>query len=1112
MNNHLLSTCFRYGTAALILALMPILVCAKEASALMSLHPTSRSPRKELPITAISLTDGLLGERQKVIREKSIPHSWQFMQNEIEDNEVAAGWKKIPRGDSTPWNQANLFKDLETCAYALGQTNDQVLLEKVERILSAVAEGQQPDGYCNATFVSRGWPHWKNLDGSHEGYSAGHLIEAAVAYYEATGRRNFLNVACRLADHIYNHFITEKAEGLCGHAELELALIRLYRVTGEKRYLELARYWIDRRGKPWHYTTETPRAYFMDHLPIGQLNEVTGHAVRSLFYLTGVAGAAGESGDPVLTAAAKRLWDNVTLRKMYVTGGVGSQEKDEGFGPEYDLPDNAYAESCAASGMISYAWEMFLMDGDAKYIDVLERVLYNTMLHGISLDGVTTYYRNPLKDENNPRNNIWVCCPPCITRTLLRAGQFAYADGVKDLYVNLYSAGEARFTVGKNTVTLRQETYYPWDGKIIIRFDSASPFKRSLHLRLPDWARSYAITINDIALPKPKVEKGYAIIDREWRGGDRVVLRLEMPVERIEANPKVANERGRVALQRGPLVYALEGLDNDNNVDRELGAKPEFTVEERDDLLGGVKVINASDKSGAAIMAVPFYALANRTASRQTVWLRSEGTTAAENFPKDALYHPLPLKEKVTMALPERREYAEVPENEITLKADFTKLDGRFRPLHGWNKGPVVAGEMLDIQKDMNALAPPVIRFHDCHWPNPEVVDMHAVFPNPDADPALPESYNFAATDAYVKGALDTGAEIIYRLGESIEHTKVKHYVHKPKDYKRWSEACIGIIRHYTEGWAGGYKYPMRYFEIWNEPENRPVMWDGIDEDYYQLYATASRAIKERFPKLLVGGPAVGGVGETREGRFYPSDFVVKFLDFCKNEKLPLDFFSWHTYTDDHTEYCLRARTFRALLDEKGFAKTESHLTEWNFLPDNKWDDVSRGTTPLKRQTAFERIAGVEGAAFSIASLIALQRESLDKAAYFHGETGMMGLFSEYGVPRPIYHAFALYHNLMISPRKALVTGLAGKQGEAAAGIDDTGTHARVLIACRAVGPQKIKLNVKGLPGVKQATLRTLLPGLSDVPSTEVINASSSGVFTFTLNGPTVALLEVEKE
>lgn len=610
------------AAAALLAALASASPGARAAEKPLAL--TSRAPRRAVPFASVRLQDGFWAPKLQIYRQNTIPNNWKYLAEEIEDNEIAASWKHIERDPDTPWNQANLFKALETAAYALPQAPDPELDKKLDGIIASMAAAQQSNGYINALITVRHMTPWANLDGQHEGYVAGHMIEAAVAHYEATGKRSFLDVACKMADHIFQHFIAEKAPGVCGHAELELALVRLYRVTGEPKYLQLAREWIERRGHAWPGQSGTPRAYFMDHLPIRAVPEATGHAVRTLFYLNGVADVAVESGDAGLIQASRRLWSDITRRKMYVVGSVGSQEKDEGFGPAYDLPNRGYNESCAACGMVNLAQSMFMLDGESSSIDVLERALYNAVLHGISLDGTSSYYRNHLSDENNARNNVWVCCPPNLSRTLMAVPKYLYAQSASDIYLNLYAASTANIQLAGGNVTLKQEGNYPWDGQIKITVSPQKAAAFGVRLRIPGWCSGAQIALNG-KVQKPAIEKGYAVLKRTWRAGDVIELKLPMPIERVQANPQVLADRGQVALQRGPIVYGLEGLDNGGQVDFSMARNAELSVQARPDLLGGISTIGGRGADGRSFTAIPFYALANREKSKQEVWMKQDG-------------------------------------------------------------------------------------------------------------------------------------------------------------------------------------------------------------------------------------------------------------------------------------------------------------------------------------------------------------------------------------------------------------------------------------------------------------------------------------------------------
>lgn len=397
----------------------------------------------------------------------------------------------------------------------------------------------------------------------------------------------------------------------------------------------------------------------------------------------------------------------------------------------------------------------------------------------------------------------------------------------------------------------------------------------------------------------------------------------------------------------------------------------------------------------------------------------------------------------------------------VELVVDCAQRLGAIRPLHGINNGALEDGGLLDLSEFHRALAIPLIRLHDVHWPNPDVVDFHIVFPNPRADPAEPQSYDFVATDEYIRATLATGARLVYRLGESIEHRQTKRYVHPPRDVEQWAGACEGVIRHYNEGWAGGARHDIRYWEIWNEPDNRPAMWTGSDEDYFRLYATTAKRIKARWPDLKVGGPAVGNTGDLVDGVLRPSPFVVAFLERCRRDGLPLDFFSWHLYTTESRDVATRARAVRKLLDDFGFRATESHLNEWNYLPDNDWTPVTRAGQGEPRRRFYARQGGAEGAAFVAATLLGLQDAPLDAANFFNGGSNSFGLFDPHGVPKKNYFAFKAFKMLLDTPARVAVSG----RGVAACGGLSTGGDGLTLVvSVESAGARPIGISFKNLP------------------------------------------------
>ncbi|HEX5175817.1 MAG TPA: hypothetical protein VFV83_02255 [Chthoniobacteraceae bacterium] len=411
----------------------------------------------------------------------------------------------------------------------------------------------------------------------------------------------------------------------------------------------------------------------------------------------------------------------------------------------------------------------------------------------------------------------------------------------------------------------------------------------------------------------------------------------------------------------------------------------------------------------------------------------------------------------------------------MVVRIDWTTPAGAFRPLHGINKGPLVAGGLIDLRAAHRALALPWVRLHDCHWPNPDVVDMHVVFPSDSANPSRRESYDFRRTDDYLRAIQETGARMIYRLGESIEHTNDRRFTHPPRDPAKWADACLGIIRHYNEGWADGLRFGIRYWEIWNEPENRPAMWSGTDDDYLRLYKTAALRIKQTCPTLAVGGPGAGSVGKFEDGTLAPSNFMARFVEMCRTENVPLDFFSWHFYGDDPERIVMQAHAIRRWLDASGFTKTESHLNEWNFLPNNDWRPLGHDAAPTARRAHYEKIAGAEGAAFIVAVLLALQEAPVDVCNLFHGEIGGFGLFDEFGVPTKSYEAIAAFAQLLQTPRRLQiqVEPVVPANVRVAVGADATGGTIQLLAANRGDDTCRFTIATHGFPWSGKVRMET---------------------------------------
>ena len=398
------------------------------------------------------------------------------------------------------------------------------------------------------------------------------------------------------------------------------------------------------------------------------------------------------------------------------------------------------------------------------------------------------------------------------------------------------------------------------------------------------------------------------------------------------------------------------------------------------------------------------------------------------------------------------------------IRVDCSRPAGVVRPLHGINNGPLNCGETVDLSAFFREFRPPLTRLHDSEWPNPDVVDIHAVFPDPAADPERPESYRFARTDDYIRAIVQTGTGIVYRLGESIEHSRRKYHVAPPADSGKWAAACLGIIRHYNEGWADGFRYQIRYWEIWNEPENRPAMWTGSDEDYYRLYATAAKAIKARYPALRVGGPSVGATGDVVDGRLRPTPFLEGFLKHCRETGAPLDFFSWHTYTDDPWTYVRKAHAVRRWLDENGFKQAEVHLNEWNYLPDNDWVPMLVAGQGLKRQQWYARMGGAEGAAFTACVLALLQDAPVDVVNYYTGDSSPFGLFTRDAIPKKTFYTMKAFRMLLDTPQRVEAGGIEAGRGAVCAGIDAQGGRATVFVSHFRGADKAFDLVVERLP------------------------------------------------
>ena len=559
---------------------------------------------------------------------------------------------------------SDIGKTIETAAYSLYRKANPTLEAKIDAIVEMYARLQQDDGYLSSWYqrIQPGL-RWTNLRDCHELYCAGHLIEGAVAYFQATGKRKLMDVMSRYADHIAATFgpEPEKRRGYCGHEEIELALVKLSRATGSRKYLDLAKYFIDQRGRQPHYFDAEARArgadpkdfhfktyeYNQSHNPVREQDKVVGHAVRAMYLYSGMADVATEYGDDSLRVALDRLWDDLHTKNLYVHGGLGPSAKNEGFTSDYDLPnESAYAETCAAVGLVFWASRMLGMGPNARYADALERALYNGSISGLSLDGSRFFYENPL--ESRGQHNRWLwhrcpCCPPNIGRMVAAVGTYMYGVADDAVAVHVYGDSALNFDIAGRSLRLEQSSRYPWDGAVAIKVAARAPTRFTLHLRIPGWCRKATLAVNGAALDLAAVTRdGYATIARDWSDGDEVRLDLEMAVERVHAHPDVRQDSGRVTLMRGPLVYCLEGADNAAGLNRiRIPDGARFTCAFEPELLNGVVTVTADVEADstvdwsqtlyrqeppkaapASIKAVPYYAWDNRAPGEMLVWLR----------------------------------------------------------------------------------------------------------------------------------------------------------------------------------------------------------------------------------------------------------------------------------------------------------------------------------------------------------------------------------------------------------------------------------------------------------------------------------------------------------
>ena len=654
--------------------------------------------KKQKPVrfSEVAINDSFWSAYQSLIREVVVPYQWEALNDRVPDAEpsFAVSNFKIAAGEAQGeygglvFQDSDLAKWIEAAAYTLSLKRDPELENEIDKMVAIIEKAQQKDGYLNTYFtVKEPDKRWTNLFECHELYCAGHIMEAAVAYYEATGKKALLDVMCRFADYIDTVFGHEpgKLKGYDGHEEVELALLKLYRATGNEKYKKLAMFFIDERGQdPYFFDEEWERRghlshwskalcpppgknreYGQAHVPVRKQKVAVGHSVRAMYLYTAMADAALENGDKELFDACRELWKSTVERQMYITGGIGSTHGGEAFTMDYDLPAaTVYAETCATVGLVFFAQRMLNADVDGQYGDIMETALYNILPAAMSRDGKHFFYVNPLEvwpeaSEKNPdRRHVrpvrqkWfgcACCPPNLARLFASLGGYLFATGDKSFYIHLYMGSHTQAMVDGKPVGVKVETRYPVEETVTITLSPREEQAFALFLRIPSWCREPQVTVNgQFYSLTNKVEKGYLRLDRTWQEGDRVELLLPMPVERIIANPLVRDNAGKTSLKRGPVVYCFEEADN-GGVLTSLSLPDQSPVETVYDeaLLEGMPVLKASgyrtplagwdgklyksldgtlpEKEPVELKAVPYYFWGNRKPGEMLVWIKREG-------------------------------------------------------------------------------------------------------------------------------------------------------------------------------------------------------------------------------------------------------------------------------------------------------------------------------------------------------------------------------------------------------------------------------------------------------------------------------------------------------
>ena len=637
-------------------------------------------PIKPIPFTEVSINDAFWSIRTETNRKVTIPFAFKKCEETGRiNNFLKAAGKMEGKFEGIRYNDSDVFKIIEGASYSLRLHPDPKLEKYLDDLIAIIAAAQEDDGYLYTARTidpenpapGAGETRWSKLRGSHELYNVGHMYEAAVAHYLATGKRTFLDVAIKNADLLVKTFGPDKKHDMPGHQETEIGLVKLYQVTGNDKYLKLARFFLNERGKAHdgEFYPESSRfalynrtKHIQDHKPVLEQEEAVGHAVRAAYMYAGMADVAALTGNVNYVSAINRIWENVVSKKLYLTGGIGSRHDGEAFGDNYELPNlTAYNETCAAIGNVMWNHRLFLLFGETKYLDVLERILYNGLISGVSLSGDLFFYPNPLESDGEFKFNQgaltrkpWfdcACCPGNLARFLPSIPGYIYANKSNTLYINLFVSSYAKIKMANNTVTIKQESNYPWEGDINITVNPERSEKFAIYVRIPGWAQNQPVPSNlyryikkseeKVSLKvngdsvKLNMDKGFARILRKWKKGDMIELDLPMPIRRVLCNEKVEENRGKVALERGPIVYCAEEVDNGKNV-RKLVIPDNVVLrsEYQKDLVGGVVIIHgifpglnlskegkSEAKNKKKFVAIPYYAWGYRGEGKMAVWL-----------------------------------------------------------------------------------------------------------------------------------------------------------------------------------------------------------------------------------------------------------------------------------------------------------------------------------------------------------------------------------------------------------------------------------------------------------------------------------------------------------